>query len=430
MATPGGDVTGSGYEVGWVAGVAPLNRLAVQPVVMGDAVSEDTGTRNGPEEESSSHDPVAAASDAFAALGGETRMGIVRTLFEAERDASRPVTRSFSALFEASDEETTAGFAYHLRQLPDTYLQKVGSSSETVSDEVGGEAADDGDGRADGYRLTAAGRRVARTIAAGTLTESADREPVALDAPCPFCAATALRAAGDDTVLTVGCGACDREVLALPFPPAGYRAHDDGSLPDAVDSYYRGRIGTMRDGTCPECGGVVETTAELGGHDHGRDGVESEASDATDPEAATTRARMTCTACGYRLRCPVTLTVLDEPLVVSAFHAAGIDLSDRPLWNVGPEWRERVVSTDPLAVRVSARVGDAELACFVGRDLSVVHSDHVTPDDDGDDRRSGVDLGGAGSGTDQSVERASDEMEETDTGADQPAVGEPDSATA
>jgi hypothetical protein len=34
-------------------------------------------------------------------------------------------------------------------------------------------------------------------------------------------------AAGDDTVLTVACGACEREVLALPFPPAGYRAHDD-----------------------------------------------------------------------------------------------------------------------------------------------------------------------------------------------------------
>jgi hypothetical protein len=55
-------------------------------------------------------DATTAASDAFAALGSETRMGVVRTLFEAERDDGRPVTRSFSALFEASDEETTAGF--------------------------------------------------------------------------------------------------------------------------------------------------------------------------------------------------------------------------------------------------------------------------------------------------------------------------------
>jgi hypothetical protein len=389
---------------------------------MSDAVSDEAGTGDGGGR-SVAADPVVAASDAFAALGGETRMGIIRTLFEAERDAGHPVTCSFSTLFEASDEETTAGFAYHLRELPETYLRKT-EPTDT------GTAANE-----EGYRLTAAGRRVARAIAAGTLTESADRDPVDLAAPCPFCAEADLQAAGDDTVLTVACGACEREVLALPFPPAGYRAHDDGSLPAAVDSYYRGRIGTMRDGTCPECGGVVETAAELARHDHCGDSTGADGDDTHDRSAdhdgePVAHARMTCTACGYRLRCPVTLTVLDEPAVVAAFHAAGIDLSARPLWNVGPEWRERVVSTDPLAVRVTAEVGGGELACFVGRDLSVVYTDRVTPDDDGDDRRSSVDVPGTGTDADRPVESASGETEDTDAGADQPSVGEPDSATA
>jgi hypothetical protein len=415
-------VTGFGHiEVG-VAGATLLNRLAAQSVAMSDAVSDEAGTGDDGER-SAATGPVVAPSDAFAALGGETRMGIVRTLFEAERDAGRPVTCSFSALFEASDEETTAGFAYHLRELPETYLRKTEpTEADTADDEAG-------------YRLTAAGRRVARAIAAGTLTESADRDPVDLEAPCPFCAEADLVAAGDDTVLTVACGACEREVLALPFPPAGYRAHDDGSLPAAVDSYYRGRIATMRDGTCPECGGVVETAAELARHDHRGDGPGADGDDTHDRSddhdgEPVAHARMTCDACGYRLRCPVTLTVLDEPAVVAAFHAAGIDLSERPLWNVGPEWRECVVSTDPLAVRVTAQVGDGELACFVGRDLSVVYTDRVTPDDDGDGRRSGADVPGAGAGADQSVESAGGETEDTDAGADQPAVGEPDSATA
>ncbi|WP_276257461.1 DUF7351 domain-containing protein [Haloglomus litoreum] len=395
---------------------------------MSDAVPGDAGTGDGADGEWADHgDPVTAASDAFAALGGETRMAIVRTLFEAEREAGRPVTRSFSTLFEASDEETTAGFAYHLRQLPETYLQKVEQAEHD-------EGAPDDEA---GYRLTAAGRRVARAIAAGTLTESADRDPVDLEAMCPFCDESGLHAAGDDTVLTVACRACEREVLALPFPPAGYRAHDDGSLPDAVDSYYRGRIATMRDGTCPECGGVAETAAEVVGtadaagaaSASGTAGSGDDEPGDTAGDATAARARMTCTACGYRLRCPVTLTVLDEPAVVSTFHAAGVDLAERPLWNVGPEWRERVVSTDPLAIRVTARVGGEELACFVGRDLSVVYTDRLTPDDDGDDRRSSVGAG-AGSGADQSVEQASDEPEEADAGADQPSVGEPDSATA
>lgn len=362
---------------GTVAG-ASLNRSAGEQVSMSDgapdgaAVSSSDGA-----EQPADAGGGPAPSDAFGALGGETRTTVLRTLFEAERDAGGPVRRSFSDLFEASAESTTAGFAYHLRQLTDTYLEKVP------------------DGDTEQYRLTAAGRRVARAIAAGTLTDSADREPVDLADPCPFCGESALAASGDDTVLTVGCGACDREVLALPFPPGGYRTHDDDRLPAAVDRYYRGRIATLRDGVCPECGGEVTTAVTLDddedGHDH---------DDAAQPVA---RARMACRACGYRLRCPVALTLLEEPAVVAAFHDAGIDLADRPLWNVGDEWRERVVSTDPVAVRVTATVGGRDVACFVGRDLSVVHTDLTPADGDGDGRSTAV---GSGPGADDVADHA------------------------
>jgi hypothetical protein len=404
---------------------------------MSDAMPETVDGRGAGDEGGSGgeggRDPIAAASDAFAALGSETRMGVVRTLFEAERDAGRPVTRSFSALFEASDEETTAGFAYHLRELPETYVQKV-LAGDAAAGADAQESEADGDAEA-GYRLTAAGRRVARAIAAGTLTESADRAPVNLSASCPFCAEPALTAAGDDTVLTVACGGCEREILALPFPPAGYRAHDDGSLPTAVNDYYRGRIATMREGTCPECGGPVETAAELLGeeaHPGEKGATEAPLSEETATDSPVARARMACTACGYRLRCPVTLTVLDEPAVVAAFHAVGVDLSTRPLWNVGPEWGERVVSTDPLAVRVTAHVGDTDLACFVGRDLSVVYTDQGSPDDDGNGRRShGTVADDRSAEATPAADRTADtDQEGTETGADSAGAGEPDSATA
>jgi hypothetical protein len=48
----------------------------------------------------------------------------------------------------------------------------------------------------------------------------------------------------------------------------------------------------------------------------------------------------------------VTAGVLDHPAVVSFYCDHGADVSDRPLWNVGPEWRERLVSTDPWCVLV------------------------------------------------------------------------------
>ena len=90
-----------------------------------------------------------AASDTFGALGSETRMGIVRTLFEAERDEGAPATRPFSALFEASDEETTAGFAYHLRQIAGEFLRQRDDERYELTD--AGRAAAERD-RRDGTR--------------------------------------------------------------------------------------------------------------------------------------------------------------------------------------------------------------------------------------------------------------------------------------
>ena len=42
---------------------------------------------------------------------------------------------------------------------------------------------------------------------------------------------------------------------------------------------------------------------------------------------------------------------------------------------VREEWREAVVSEDPLAVRVSTVVGEERLSLFVGSDLSVIHTE-------------------------------------------------------
>jgi hypothetical protein len=77
----------------------------------------------------------------------------------------------------------------------------------------------------------------------------------------------------------------------------------------------------------------------------------------------------------------VTLATLSHPAVVSFFHDHGVDLDERPIWNVGPEWAERVVSTDPLAVRVSATLDGETLALYLGRDLTVVHTDRTGGDD-------------------------------------------------
>ncbi|WP_135822532.1 DUF7351 domain-containing protein [Halostella litorea] len=298
----------------------------------------------------------ADADAAFETLGSEPRLRVLRALVD---DDGRPTRRSFSELFEATAVDTTAGFAYHLRQLTDRYVRKV--------DEA--------------YELTDAGRRVARAVAAGTYTESVDSDPVALDDDCPFCGDAALAATVADNVTTVACDACGRAVLELPFPPSGHDTHGD-DLPRAFDVHHRHRIAEFSAGVCPECGGAVEAETEAAG----------------DPGPAV--ATFTCAACGARLRCPVTLTTLSHPAVVAFYHDHACDVRDRPLWNVGDEWRERVVSEDPWCVRVATRLDGEELALFVARDATVVEHRRA----DVRDRAEGADA----EGTDETGVEGSD----------------------
>jgi transcription elongation factor Elf1 len=286
---------------------------------------------------------VSAASEAFEPLGSETRMAILEGLVAEDDGSLRPVERTFTELFETTDEGTTAGFSYHLRQLRDRYVEQTD----------------------EGYRLTYAGEQVVRQIAAGTFTESVDHEAIEVADPCPFCGETAVEATGEDNVLTVGCAACDRDVLSLPFPPAGHATHEDEALLDAFDRHHRHRIALMADGSCPACGGAVEGGVVL---------------DENRPQA-----RLECTACGDTLRCPVTLTLLSHPEVVAFYHEHDVDLRDRPLWNVGEEWSETVLSEDPLCVRVATSLDGDLLVLLVGRDLAVGHVERSTVEADAAD---------------------------------------------
>ena len=293
-----------------------------------------------------------APSDAFQALGNETRMGIVRSL-------SRTEPATFTSLFEASEEDTSAGFAYHLRQLDDLFVR---------SDE-------------DEYELTNAGRAVARAIRAGTFTDSVDRSPTALDERCPFCDEQALEAVVTDNVTDVRCAACDAPLLDMSFPPSGYATRDTDELPGAFDAYHRLRIRSFAAGVCPDCGASVTTSID---RVPAKPGVEEELE--TEAETERPLVSFACDGCGLELRCPVALTVLDHPSVVSFYHDHSIDVGDRPIWNVGPEWREQLVSTDPTCIRVTTRLTEPGevLHLYVAEDLRVVdHRREGIPDDGG-----------------------------------------------
>ena len=283
-------------------------------------------------------------SDAFQALSNDVRMSIIETLAEPNEDgAVVSTTKSFSELYEASNTNSSAQFAYHLRQLTDHYLEEVDN----------------------GYRFTYAGLKIARAIAAGTYTDSVDLVPVPLETACPFCAELTLEARSDDNYLSIGCSNCERRLLTLPFPPGGHQTHSNEEFLRAFDRHYRHRIGLMTDGFCPECGAGADASVE-----YPSEQTIQSLPDAEDAERV--QCHLNCRYCGYHLRCPVTLCVLDHSAVVSFYHEHEIDIQERPIWSVGSEWREAVLSDDPWCVRVSTELNGELLSLFVGRDTTVI----------------------------------------------------------
>ena len=280
-------------------------------------------------------------SDPFCILGDAVRMSVLREL--AAADAEGDGIRSFSELFDASNADTTVEFASHLRQLVGLYVTK----------------------RAETYELTPAGLKLTRAIAGNPAPDSVDYEPVTVPDPCPFCAAETLALNMTDSYASVSCRTCERVLLKLPSSPGGHRANGDDLL-SAFDSYQRHRIAQMADGVCPNCAASIEQSVERPAEDR-----KNRLPD--NPEERLQLA-MSCDECGYQLRCPVTLSVLTYPEVISFYHDHGENVRDRPLWSVGAEWRESIVSEDPWCALVSTRLDDDVLDLFLDAAGTVIAS--------------------------------------------------------
>jgi hypothetical protein len=106
-------------------------------------------------------DTPLAPDEAFAALGNETRMEILRTL----GDADEPLT--FSELRDRVGMADSGQFNYHLGKLGEHFVG----------------------GTEDGYRLQRAGKRVVEAVLSGAVTGAPVVEPTETDDACLYCGA-------------------------------------------------------------------------------------------------------------------------------------------------------------------------------------------------------------------------------------------------
>ena len=159
--------------------------------------------------ENGDQDRGLSPDDAFAILGNDTRLSILRALWEEYEPFSDPsdVGLSFAELQQRVGPVDSGNFNYHLGRLAGHFVRHTDS----------------------GYELSDAGRQVVEAIVAGTYTDNPSFEPTELDALCPECGG-ALEAAYENGILTVFCPAHDSPIptpvppgtmLTTALPPAG-----------------------------------------------------------------------------------------------------------------------------------------------------------------------------------------------------------------
>ena len=296
-----------------------------------------------------------APGDAFAALGNETRMSILRSLWDSEG----PLT--FSALQDATGINDPGRFHYHLDQLTTHFVEQ--------SDE--------------GYDLRGAGESVIRAVLAGAITENPKFGPTELESNCPYCGGTAVASYADET-FSARCTQCGGLVegeafppgtfMKYKFPPAGIVDRTPDEVLEVAHVLYDAKITAMFEQVCPECAGPVVFNFDICS--------EHELADRGICETCKTRRMVwlqpVCENCRYSRSFPAWFAIATNPAVVSFYYEHGVQWNRVPFskltWENAPysvNIEEEVPSNDPLEIRFSIPLDNDELRITVDAELNV-----------------------------------------------------------
>lgn len=271
--------------------------------------------------------------EAFAILGNEIRLDIIRVLWQADaaheyEDVSDTAeTMAFSELRRRVDIDDNGQFNYHLSQLAPYFVRQTD----------------------DGYRLSGAGKQIARTVIAVTGPEdiefSAD-----LEQDCPLCRAP-MTATYEDQWLRISCTECDgmfgdeapkRSVFFSNYPAAGLA--DRTSDEALTTGFYRCMLDItyMMRNVCRECAGSISASVSV-------------------CEAHRTQGRAPCPTCGTRFpvwaeqrcdTCRFAKRLPIEPFVMGLTPVIGF-LDNQGIDVLAPSFNEIV---DLLQTRVETTV--------------------------------------------------------------------------
>lgn len=300
--------------------------------------------------------------EAFSALGNEIRVGILRTLGDAN------VPLAFSDLYDRLAVEDSAQFNYHLDKLVGHFVRKT----------------------EEGYALGRPGRRVVESILAGAVTEAPDMSRTSVEDTCPDCD-SGLEMQWRAGNVELFCPSCDSRwerawgrvgapeeaqsgyLGRLPFPPAGLDGRSPPAVLQAAYTWTNLEFLAVASEMCPRCAATVE-----------RDLFVCEAHD-PDPgpcpnceSAYAARMTATCTNCIYQIGAAASWGVIASPRLLSFLLEHGLNpVAPESAWTLDRVINEcdvQVHSTAPARVEFGFTVGEDNLALEVDENLTVLQT--------------------------------------------------------
>lgn len=309
--------------------------------------------------------------DAFAILGNEIRLAVIRELWRAEAarryddGPETAETMAYSELQAAVGVEDNGKFNYHLSKLEPHFVRRTEA----------------------GYRLSGAGKGIARTVIAVSGTDGVDLAPELSD-PCPLCGG-AMVASYDDQWLRVRCTACDGlfgdqaptgTLFLTHFPAAGVatRSPDEalatGLYRCVLDITY------LVVGICRECAGPVSGSVTVcESHDPG---AGEGCGDCGTPFRVW--AELGCETCGFAKRLPVEMFATGILMATGMTTSRDFTADALSLGEAIDVLRNRVetgVSRNPLRVSVSVSLDAGTVELELDDGMAVVGFERHPPTD-------------------------------------------------
>lgn len=305
--------------------------------------------------------------EAFSLLGNETRITILRALWEADDPYEGPSTVAFSELYRRVGATDSGQFNYHLGKLAGSFVRQTDA----------------------GYELREAGYQVIRAVLAGAINEDPSFGPAAIDAKCPFCGSVVemryesdrLTARCTDCVGVIADGYPTGTFLSFGFPPAGLDDRTPEDVLASAHTLYDSKITPMLDGVCPECAGKTSVSIEICDEHDTAEGICPECGSAYEIWAT-----YVCEHCKYARKCLVWFKLVNQPVVIAFYYRHGNIRQSVPFRKLTWESRpyvagitEEVIAEDPLRIRVTIPFEGHELRVTVDEKLEIVEATEASP---------------------------------------------------